>query len=517
MTSTAFCERTAWLTGDLSAGVTEENLAFLGPGRDIWGDLIRLGHRVVYICGPADPKKLAADARAAGYQVKGNQHADRWSLRIRREGALDTLSVVPISRFFDDQNISHHQARRVMTTLGERLRRQFGQRLSVTPAATGFWCWHTKERRAAGLAYPPLPEPIRLAHVGTQGRFEVCPAVETIPALYCLDMRLAYAAAACQVQSSQEWRHEVGPAADDWRGWGWPEHDFIRSGAEIRKVAGFLGYTPARYRVRFRVPEGWGHVGLLPAPRGDGVHYPTWRPGDDIQWETWADSAEVRLAIEQGWHVEILERIYAVKPEGKASWPRPLRAWCEGLLAIREELSEGAGRHDDAALYRAACRNIILHTIGLFAGRTLLETRAVEREEEGWADWIDVPEDAERGSEIEAGQDILYQKRVRGPGYHDHPELAHQVWGLCRSWLLKRRRQVGDDFITVGALGLPREQVVGFAQDALYATVDPKWPDDGPGGYRVKGGEETRIRCGFDRLAPRNRRELLAMMGEADG
>jgi hypothetical protein len=165
---------------------------------------------------------------------------------------------------------------------------------------------------------------------------------------------------------------------------------------------------------------------------------------------------------------------------------------------------------EDAPLYRAACRNIILHAIGLMAGRNLEETRAVEREGGEWASWQDVPEDAIRGTETESGEDILYQSQARAPrGAFDHPELAHQVWGWTRATLLSRRFKDGEEWARVGALHLPREQVVGFAQDAIYATTDPGWPTSKNGiGFRVKGKAQGPF------PAPRNRRELLALVGE---
>jgi hypothetical protein len=171
-----------------------------------WAPLMTVGVRTVFLCGDCDPKRLAAEARAAGYQVGGNTLADRWSLRLKREGEKGALTVLPISRWVDTQDVSHHRARRVMLEIGSRLVRRFGQRLCPTPSETGFWAWKT-----TGGYYDRLPEGIRRAFAGTQGRFEVCPVVETIPALYCLDMRLAYSAAALQIQSASEWKHEVRP------------------------------------------------------------------------------------------------------------------------------------------------------------------------------------------------------------------------------------------------------------------------------------------------------------------
>jgi len=46
----------------------------------------------------------------------------------------------------------------------------------------------------------------------------------------------------------------------------------------------------------------------------------------------------------------------------------------------------------------------------------------------------------------------------------------------------------GPDRSRVGALTLPRTQVVAFRTDAIYTTEAPGWADDGkPGRYRLKG------------------------------
>lgn len=436
------------------------------------------GPGVAYACGPCDPADLARFARECGSTVRGNYHEDRWKLSLRREGQEGALRILPIERWLGRQDVPQDVARATMEALGKALVARFGQRICATPAETGFWAW----KESVGY-YPPLPEAIRDAFVGTQGRFEVCPAVETIPALYCLDMRLAYAAAALNVQSSPQWRHEE-PSGGVW---------LVPDEQSASTVAGFLGYTPARYKVRFRAPAGWGHVGLLPA-----TGYP-------LEGDAWADGTEVRLAIEHGWQIEVMERIYAVREPGRASWRKPLSPWANGLLAIRDTPPRGI----DADLWQNACRNIILHTIGLMAGKSRMETRTVRREDGEWADWSDVPSNAVPGSEVERGVDILYQSVNRvGSSVFRHPELAHQIWGRTRAALLSAHQAVNGARRRVGALHVPREQVVAFSQDALYLTAEPGWPDDGKNGrYRVKGVGQR------PHSSPRNRAELLTMMG----
>jgi hypothetical protein len=93
-----------------------------------------------------------------------------------------------------------------------------------------------------------------------------------------------------------------------------------------------------------------------------------------------------------------------------------------------------------------------------------------------------------------------------------HPEFAASIWALTRSWLLHYNAPIGGqqtvpgERTLLGALQLPRDQVLGFAQDCIVTTHDPGWPDDGKDGrYRVKWHLDGPL------PAPKNMSELYAL------
>jgi hypothetical protein len=360
---------------------------------------------------------------------------------------------------------SEETADRVFRTLDVQLKRRFGSVLQPTPGQTGVLAWRRLQEGRKGVVggiWPVLPLDLRtiIRETSGQGRFECCPVPRPaptidrgpwLPNLYCLDMQLAYAAAAIHLQAGKEWRHETG----------------------MRVVAyeGLLANTPGWYRVRFEVPVGWQHVGILPVhvPGGaGGWRWPTMTlphigiPGV-AEDETWASHHEVALAVECGWRVEILERIVAVVPEGISSYPRPLQLWAEKLIEMREE--QGGDR------WRGAVRNILLHTIGSFARGPKRVTRQVFGNTE-------VPDHELARSTMrltESGWQYEDYAPGGGDAAYQHPEWAALIWGWTRARLLRGMHYVNKEKVPVGALELPREQIVGFALDCIYTTHDPGW------------------------------------------
>src|SRR5690348_10184003 len=74
-----------------------------------------------------------------------------------------------------------------------------------------------------------------------------------------------------------------------------------------------------RALVRYRYPDDWSHVGLLPM-KTETVGW-CW-PSEPHWYETWADLCEIRFARSQGWQVEVMEKL---------TWPeaRPLDLWAQ--------------------------------------------------------------------------------------------------------------------------------------------------------------------------------------------
>jgi hypothetical protein len=89
-----------------------------------------------------------------------------------------------------------------------------------------------------------------------------------------------------------------------------------------------------------------------------------------------------------------------------------------------------------------------------------------------------------------------------------HPEWAALIWADCRTRLLRSWQFTGEEKVAVGALSLPREQIVGFALDCIYATHDPGWPDGAKGGYRIKKSVRGPL------PAPRNMADIYRLVGE---
>jgi hypothetical protein len=309
-----------------------------------------------------------------------------------------------------------------------------GQPLLATPAGTGryLWAYTIPWGREWDCLAGDDQELIR-ATAG-QGRVEACPTVDELPGLVELDGRFMYGALCAELGA--------GPAIHD-------------------TAPTFDPMAPGRYRVRFRVPDGWGHVGLLGVKADTGWWYPA-APG----WagETWADGAELHLAAKHGWPFEVVERVVLAKGD-------PLGGWAKRLLAGWAELDEAdeAGR-----LARRAVRSILVKALGGFVGRDPLVTVTCPADQPGR-----VPADAIRLRQ--EGDQLVWAERAE----LRHPEWVHPEWP-ARVWARARARLLAGPG-GVGALGVDRGQVVAMETDALYLTADPGWADDGrPGRFRVK-------------------------------
>lgn len=319
--------------------------------------------------------------------------------------------------------------------------------LLSTPATTGRDLW----QRTIGhrVEYPTLAGPIRdlIAETSGQGRTEVLPGRGTVDGFTYMDGRFMYAALMHGMP--------VGEA-----------HHVIASqpaGGGITDGDAALLNKRGRWRATVTVPAGWRHVGILGRQGMAGWDYPS-TPGET--WETWADAAEVRLALAHGWGVELHEGILWER-EGK-----PLTAWRDALVAAWDSATD--------PLVRGALRAIVLFGLGGFAARR--PTR------EGWAD---SPEDVPEGARSvwRDGARWRYVVPVEASAWQEamaHPEWPATVWARARVALLEHRLSDGTKG---GALHVPAGAVMGFRTDAIYlAGPAPEWADDGrPGRFRVKG------------------------------
>nr|WP_282517504.1 hypothetical protein [Streptomyces rochei] len=361
--------------------------------------------------------------------------------------------------------------------------------LMGSPSQTGrdLWTRTIPIRGQYADGFPVLSEELRgLLHATAgQGRNELItpPRVpEQLPALVEYDRTFAYA--------KHTWKSPVGTprriTAATFASWSEKE--------QIRAL-----YGCGHWHVRVTVPDGWNHVGLLPAPApGDRAwHYPA-QPG--TTFTTWAGGPELHTALTnplQPWKIEILDGI--LWDDGK-----PLDDWAKKLKETWTNLTAQAPFHGDPQQARAAhlasraVRAILLYGIGSFAQRPRMVTgttpRAIER---------DVPADAEIIGFDD--QQITWQRPTgfsRDP--NAHPEWAAAIWSGARAALLSQRHR--DDNTYAGALHTPPGTVVAVRTDALDLTQPQNWPyHHQPGDYLLKGHLPGPV------TAPTTEEELLTL------
>jgi hypothetical protein len=457
-------------------------------------DAIPAGVGTVYLCGQLPSAAgitaangelyssfnswLLADASVLEHvRLDSGAIHDQTFAQVRRASGAP-LGLYSAAGWYSTLDLSPAEAVAAHADVTRALQRQPGWEtvfLLDTPARTGLDLWrasigmHTGNGERRSLAYPVLPADVRTLIRATegQGRFELLPPPSgsggKASALVYLDMRLAYAAPALNGLG-------CGPVTRDHGGT-------------------YEGFRPARYRITYRVPDGWAHLGLFMTKDPSGAWIFPRSPAE--RCETWADAAELRIALgpfpqscpdcarcyhvndgarcpEHGWPFAIHERLLFTPGY------KPLRAWAEKLIAARDTC--------DREPARAAIRTIVLHAIGAFHGSRRAVTRYGCRH--------DAPDNVPLHAILTASGDEVYTWDEPGvapdiPDY-DRPEWSSQVWAKTRARLLLHR-----DFDTkqyVGALTLPFDRIVAPRLDALMTTANPEWPDSGrPGAFRVKG------------------------------
>lgn len=385
----------------------------------------------------------------------------RWT-----DSAGRTVELHQAAAWTGDTSAGVTETRDAFALVGQLVSDAFdGAPLLATPATTGRDLW--RRTIPAGKTWPVLSDEMRelIRSTSGQGRIELRPNPGTVtgaayrgewasPAFTYADGVLMYAGLTWGMPGGEPtWR----TARDV---------DFSRDSAAAERLIRGRG----RWRVRVTVPAGWAHVGLLPAKGTSG----TWRypsaPGETFS--SWVDGAELWMAMQQGWHVEILEGF--TFPEGK-----PLDTWTKKLVTIWRACSPDApaGR-----LGRRMIRSLLLFSIGAFVGAPHKVTRTWPIDDaehapvpEGIAPWI-------------AG-DVLVWDEPTAPGKWSedlaHPEYSATIWARARMRLLDAPAPNGG---RAGALHLPASDVIGFATDALYLARKPEWADSTePGQFRVKG------------------------------
>ncbi|MFE0630848.1 hypothetical protein ACFW3D_28300 [Streptomyces sp. NPDC058864] len=424
--------------------------------------------------------------RMAGHFV----HARNPVGRYQRENGEQHVEIRSVGEWFDTGTVSPAVVRDAFVLLWKALRSHWPDAVVMgSPSQTGrdLWTRTIPARGQFAEGYPVLSEELRgLLHATAgQGRTELLtpPAVPSqLPGLVEYDRTFAYA--------KHTWKSPVGTprriTAATFAAW--PEKD------QIKALFGC-----GHWQIRATVPDGWGHVGLLPAPApGERAwHYPR-TPGHTFT--TWAGGPEVYAALTnplKPWKIEILDGLLWEDGKPLDDWSKKLKE-CWSRLAAIADLHADDQQRQAATLASRAVRAILLYGIGSFAQRPRMVTGTTPRHLER-----DVPTDAE----IIGFDDhtITWQRPTgfaRDP--YAHPEWAAAIWSGARASLLTMRMR--EDDTHVGALHAPPGTVVAFRTDAIYLTQPQHWPYHGqPGDYLLKGHLTGPL------AAPTTEEELLAL------
>lgn len=480
------------------------------------GDLLdtahTLGARRVMLTGAVPrndvTKRHWLYTKTPGWTVspKGHWIAQPSTGRFVNDLSGHELEVRTCEEWFATNDLTPEQAHEAWRLTAEVIHKAADPKaqLFLTPAATGQHLWARSLPRTLDPEQVS-PEIAELIHASagqhrqqhlTTGR-DACscgacrPLVDveaepSVPGFHYVDGRFMYAAL----------MRELGVGG------------MLLTRAETADLIEHQPYARARLRVRFTVPEGWGHVGLLGVQHDDaqdGWHYPN-VPG--ASFETWADSSEVQIAVRNGWSIDPVEAIlHRTVKVADTFRDRLIRA--RSLAATAPATNEPTRRAVTAAL-----RAMLIQTIGAWASRGRDRSFVTD-------DPMRVP--PEYQASIERHGD-LYVWKVGGSSRDLYsgptaafyrPEIAAQVWGRGRARVLSCPTG-GDERGYGGALSVDPTTLLGINGDAIYTTTLPRWAlptaagggDDGEvGRMRLQGalsgplatpastGERNRLRA----------------------
>jgi hypothetical protein len=438
----------------------------------------------------------------AGHLIHPRNPVGRW-----QRGKDQHTEIRSVGEWFDPEGADPEVVRQAFVALWKALHELWDDVVLMgSPSQTGRDLWTRTIPDKAGAkwadGYPVMSQEIRgLIHATAgQGRTELMspPRMPSkVPGWFELDRTFAYA--------KHCWSSGVGV----------PQRITAAAFAALgeKEQANAL-YSPSHWQVRVTIPDGWDHVGLLPAaaPGERNWHYP-YEPG--CTFTTWAGGAEINLALRNPlmpWRVEILDGLVWEKGD-------PLKGWATKLKDAWSYLQSWSTSHGDERMrlaYRLASRavrSILLYGIGTLAQRPKVTTGSVELHADGSTP--EIPDGAQITGITETH--VTWQRHggfARDP--NAHPEWAAGVWSAARAALLSTHQSVvtGRDDKTgkvkvgrgvpAGALHLPAGSILAFRTDAIYSTVRPDWPYSGqPGDYLLKGA------MGWEQTTPTNDQEFF--------
>lgn len=439
-------------------------------GPSPWQPILSAGADAVYLTGPgwSLPQLRAVLEMPLG---RGWRHGAHYLtlphpvLHFEHESGR-RLEVHRAAAYFGEGTYSPETARAAWLLLGAAIRGAFDEgELLATPATTGRYL--LMRSIPFGRSWPQLePETADFlratsgqARVQMFGRFGHTSRIEE------WDGRLMYGALCDNL-----------PAGE-------PERDTIDC---------FANYREGRYLVSFTVPRDWDQrhpgIGIFPVRGESGWEWPA-HPGQRAT--SWADSREVRCALQMDWKMTIRERLlYPAPPyagierrNGQISRRGPLDAWAHKLSNLRVKVprDELSGQ-----LVANAVRAILLFGLGSLHGTPRRRTHIVSTADaQGGA----IPSAAR--DVLPLGPDLMVWTDTEPPAWSEmiHPEWTTTVWGRARAAMLSS--STGRERPRAGLLHYPAPLILGAFTDAIWVAAhdpsgaSPSWYDDGkPGRFR---------------------------------
>jgi TubC N-terminal docking domain len=506
-------KRPKWITvfADVSAGraiVETGALVTFTPGAQLVDMLAAIDSVTpcnrVYLCGtrpggsgedfiewlrnPAILADYTTDKR--GHFLDDKDNPDASVARYVHRSTGRKVDIRTVTAWVGDNPTSPEDARDLLALINRYLCIYFTEHshVSSTPSTTFRQLW-LEGNRIAGKRYESLPEEIRaLIHRNSgQGRVQFFSEHSSgkLPGLYYYDGKFMYAALT--------WGMATGLALHD--------NENV-----------YAGKAPARYRIRYTVPQEWKHIGLFMTRRDEDTWFYPGIESAGKTFETWADGAELDVCImhyytapaisqnaskdEQkqlqeaayaqaittaftAWRLEIAERLVFTTEGGK-----PLKTITKKLVDMRAHI-ERDSRQDAARAYlydlaSAAARSILLFGIGTFNSNPRMKTYLYRADEPA-------PDGAEDAIRLDKNTWLYKVPETRPDTIMSHPEWSGLIYGRCRARMTK------------AALSIPYEQLIAIRTDAIALTHDiPAWDNPAAkiGQLRLKWAERKAIKAG---------------------
>lgn len=402
--------------------------------------------------------------QSIGHVLEGND-PDNYVGRYEHKITGKRLDIRSIERWLSTTDCSVFEARSALLLITQYLKGQFPlfRHLSGTPSTTFGVLWQ-QYNSLEKKRFEPLAEEIReLIRESTgQGRIEYFEenTASYAPGLWYYDGIFMYAGLA----------------------WGLPTEVETHDTRDE-----YAGKQFARYRIEFRVPFEWNHIGPFGVKDEDGIWIYPGANYKGFYFDTWVDGAELDALVSvykersenafDAWNIIIKERIIYKNPKDCAV-KNPLDGTIKRLVALRNKIEEDARqdiKHATAyKLARAGFRNMALHGIGAFNRQSGTRTYLALPSEVPPAGFTD-------RTELDDGRIAYILPEESEPDAMSHPEYPACIWGRCRARIFKH--VVGtlkyEDLVTIRTDAIAtRKRVHAWEAGKKVGELREKWAID---------------------------------------